>query len=235
MRILMVEDEKYMAEAIEQVLKKRNYTIDLAFDGEYGLDCGLADIYDIIILDIMLPKMDGLQVLKELRDNGIQTPVILLTAKGSTEDKVEGLDSGADDYLAKPFQAEELLARLRALGRRKNVPIQDSVLQYGDIELDPFSLHLSCGDKNFKLTLKESQLLELLISRQGMITSKDSIIEKLWGYDTDAEDNHVEVYISFLRKKLSHLQSEVRIQTVRSAGYLLKTSEDGKNYVQSTP
>ncbi|MCM3340288.1 response regulator transcription factor [Paenibacillus sp. MER TA 81-3] len=231
MRILMVEDEKYMAEAIEQILKKNNYSIDLAFDGEYGLDCGLSGIYDIIILDIMLPKMDGIIVLKELRNNGIQTPVILLTAKGETEDKVEGLDSGADDYLAKPFQTEELLARLRALGRRKNEMIHDSILLYGDIELDPHTLNLNCGNKEFKLTLKESQLLELLISRKGIIVSKDSIIEKLWGYKTDAEDNHVEVYISFLRKKFSHLKSTVRIQTVRGAGYVLKTSKDGKTYV----
>ena len=227
MRILMVEDEKYMAEAIEQVLKKNNYSVDLAFDGEYGLDCGLTGIYDIIILDIMLPKMDGISILKELRRNDVATPVILLTAKGETDDKVIGLDSGADDYLAKPFQTEELLARLRALGRRKYDLINDNILQYGDIELNPYTLSLNCKNKEFTLTLKECQLLELLIKRKGSIISKDSIIEKLWGYETDAEDNHVEVYISFIRKKLSHIQSVVTIQTVRGAGYMLKMTTDG--------
>lgn len=227
MRILMVEDEKYMAEAIEQVLKKNNYSIDLAFDGEYGLDCGLSGIYDIIILDIMLPKMDGIGVLKELRKNGIEAPVILLTAKGQTEDKVIGLDSGADDYLAKPFKTEELMARLRALSRRKNELIKDNILQYADIELNPLTLNLSCGSKEFKLTLKECQLLELLIKRKDIIISKDSIIEKLWGYETCAEDNNVEVYISFLRKKLNRIKSQVIIQTVRGAGYVLNTAKDG--------
>lgn len=227
MRILMVEDEKYMAEAIEQVLKKNNYSVDLAFDGEYGLDCGLSGIYDIIILDIMLPKMDGIGVLKELRKNGIEVPVILLTAKGETDDKVIGLDSGADDYLAKPFKTEELMARLRALSRRKNELIKDNILQYTDIELNPLTLNLSCGSKEFKLTLKECQLLELLIKRKDIIISKDSIIEKLWGYETCAEDNNVEVYISFLRKKLSRIKSQVIIQTVRGAGYVLNTAKDG--------
>lgn len=227
MRILMVEDEKYMAEAIEQVLKKNNYSVDLAFDGEYGLDCGLSGIYDIIILDIMLPKMDGIGVLKELRKNGIEVPVILLTAKGETEDKVIGLDSGADDYLAKPFKTEELMARLRALSRRKNELIKDNILQYADMELNPLTLNLSCGSEEFKLTLKECQLLELLIKRKDIIISKDSIIEKLWGYETCAEDNNVEVYISFLRKKLSRIKSQVIIQTVRGAGYVLNTAKDG--------
>ncbi|WP_461612553.1 response regulator transcription factor [Clostridium sp. Marseille-QA1073] len=227
MRVLMVEDEKYMAEAIEQVLKKNNYSVDLAFDGEYGLDCGLSGIYDIIILDIMLPKIDGIGVLKELRKNDIEAPVILLTAKGETEDKVIGLDSGADDYLAKPFKTEELMARLRALSRRKNELIKDNILQYADIELNPLTLNLSCGRKEFKLTLKECQLLELLIKRKDIIISKDSIIEKLWGYETCAEDNNVEVYISFLRKKLNRIKSQVIIQTVRGAGYVLKTTKDG--------
>lgn len=227
MRVLMVEDEKYMAEAIEQVLKKNNYSVDLAFDGEYGLDCGLSGIYDIIILDIMLPKIDGIGVLKELRKNGIEIPVILLTAKGETDDKVIGLDSGADDYLAKPFKTEELMARLRALSRRKNELIKDNILQYADIELNPLTLNLNCGSKEFKLTLKECQLLELLIKRKDIIISKDSIIEKLWGYETCAEDNNVEVYISFLRKKLNRIKSQVIIQTVRGAGYVLNTTKDG--------
>ncbi|HWQ71921.1 MAG TPA: response regulator transcription factor [Desulfitobacteriaceae bacterium] len=222
MRILMVEDEKYMAEAVAQVLKKNHYSVDLAYNGEDGLDCGLSDIYDIIILDIMLPKMDGIKILKELRRNGIETPVILLTARGETEDKVIGLDSGADDYLAKPFHTDELLARLRALGRRKTQLLNDGILKYGDLELNPLTLILGCGNRELKLTLKESQLLELLIKRNGMIISKEIIIEKLWGYNTDAEDNRVEIHISLLRKKVSNLESEVSIRTIRGAGYVLK-------------
>jgi DNA-binding response OmpR family regulator len=229
MRVLMVEDEKYMAEAVAQVLKKNNYSVDLAYNGEDGLDCGLSGIYDIIILDIMLPKMDGISILKELRKNGVETPVILLTARGEIEDKVRGLDSGADDYLAKPFHSDELLARLRALGRRKAKSlINDGILSYGDIKLNLHTLQLECGSKEAVLTLKESQLLELLIKRNGIIVSKDNIIEKLWGYDTDAEENRVEIYISLLRKKLAQLDSGVYIQTIRGAGYVLKTAKDGQ-------
>ncbi len=222
MRILIVEDEKYMAEAVAQVLKKSNYTVDLAYDGEDGLDCALSNIYDIIILDIMLPKLDGISLLKNIRKNKVETPVILLTAKGDTQDKVIGLDSGADDYLAKPFESEELLARLRALGRRKNELINDGILKFGNIELNPMHLTLRCERVEFKLTLKECQLLEILIKRKDTIISKETIIEKLWGYDTEAEDNHVEVYISFLRKKLSNIKANVFIQTLRGSGYTLK-------------
>ncbi|WP_341876623.1 response regulator transcription factor [Defluviitalea saccharophila] len=227
MRLLMVEDEKYMAEAVAQVLKKNNYSVDLVYNGEDGLDYGLSGIYDIIILDIMLPKMDGITILKELRKNGIETPVILLTARGEIEDKVRGLDSGADDYLAKPFHTDELLARLRALGRRNTELINDGILTYGDIKLNPHTLQLECGSKETALTLKESQLLELLIKRKGMIVSKENIIEKLWGYDTDAEDNRVEIHISLLRKKMAQLDCGVYIHTVRGAGYVLKTEKDG--------
>lgn len=226
MRILLVEDEKYMAEAVAQVLRKNNYTVDLAHDGEYGLDCALSAIYDIIILDIMLPKMNGLDVLKALRREKIATPVILLSAKGETEDKVIGLDSGADDYLPKPFKTEELLARLRALGRRKGEIMPEGVLSYGDIELNPNTLDVYCGKKTYKLTLKESQLLELLMRMKGMVISKNAIIEKLWGFDGEAEDNHVEVYISFLRKKLAALNSTNTIQTMRGLGYVLKTVKE---------
>jgi len=231
MRLLMVEDEKYMAEAVAQVLKKNNYSVDLAYNGEDGLDCGLSGIYDIIILDIMLPKMDGISILKELRRNGIETPVILLTARGEVEDKVRGLDSGADDYLAKPFHTDELLARLRALARRKTELINDGILKFGDIKLNPYNLLLVSGNKEAELTLKESQLLELLIKRNGIIVSKENIIEKLWGYDTDAEDNRVEIHVSLLRKKLALVDSDVYIHTVRGAGYVLKTAKDGNQNV----
>jgi DNA-binding response OmpR family regulator len=219
---LLVEDEMFIAEAIGQVLKKNGYTVDLAFNGEDGLNNGLSGIYDLIVLDIMLPKMDGLRVLQQLRENGIATPVILLTARGETEDKVHGLDCGADDYLAKPFQTDELLARLRALGRRSIHLHKDGILTCGDLKLDPLAHTLRCGNSEVQLPPKESQLLELLMRRKNMVTSKDMMIEKIWGYDTDADENRVEMYISFLRKKIGLLGSNAVIQTIRSAGYILR-------------
>ncbi len=222
MRVLMIEDEKYMAEAVAQLLKQNRYSVDLAFDGEYGLDCAVSNIYDFIILDIMLPKLNGLEVLKRLRKENIPTPVILLTARSEMDDKVKGLDSGADDYLAKPFHAEELLARLRALGRRQSEYVQDGLLRYGDIALNPHTLLLTCDRKEVQLSLKETQILELLIKRPNMILSKELLIEKLWGYDTDAEENRVEIHISLLRKKLARLESDTSIRTIRNAGYTLR-------------
>jgi len=225
MKILLVEDEEYIAEAIEQILMKNNFSVDLANDGEQGLYCALSDIYDIIILDIMLPKMDGLTVLHEIRDNGIKTPVLMLTARGSVKDRVKGLDSGADDYLPKPFHADELLARLRALGRRSPELDKGEILSFGDIGLNPSLLLLFCGSSEITLTLKESQLLELLIRRKKMITPKALIIEKLWEYDSVAEDSHVENQVTLLRKKLTGVGSRVKIQTLRGAGYVLAESE----------
>ena len=222
MRILIVEDELHLAEALAQILKKNNYAVDSVNDGESGLDNALSNIYDLIILDIMLPKMDGISVLKNIRKEGISTPVILLTAKGEISDKVIGLDSGADDYLPKPFATEELLARIRALSRRKGEVLPDNTFQYGDIELNTAALKLSRGSKDVKLILKESELLELLILRKTAVTSKELIIEKIWGFDSEAEYNHVEVYVSFLRKKLLFLESEVSINTIRGIGYVLE-------------
>lgn len=222
MRILLVEDEEYMAQAVAQVLGKNNYTVDLAHDGEYGLDCALSGIYDIIILDIMLPGRSGLEILKTLRQEKIAVPVLLLTAKSETEDKVTGLDLGADDYLTKPFEIQELLARLRVLARRKQEISVQSGYEFGDVLLNPYTLSLFCGSQSFKLTLKESQLLEMLMDARGGVISKDRIIEKVWGFDSEAEDRHVEVYISFLRKKLKALGANTSIETVRGIGYALR-------------
>lgn len=226
MRVLMVEDEKYMARAVAEVLKKNHYTVDLAHDGNFGLDCALSGIYDIIILDIMLPKLDGLSVLKEIRKAGVEAHVILLTARGGIEDKVRGLDYGADDYLAKPFHTDELLARLRALSRRNSELAHDGLLNYADISLAPHSLVLSRNGIETKLKLKEAQLLELLIKNKNRIVSKKNIIEKIWGYEADADDNHVESHISLLRKKLSSLSTECNIQTIRGVGYTLSEKEN---------
>lgn len=225
MRILIVEDEVHLAEALTQILKKNNYSVDAAHDGEVGLDNALSNIYDVIILDIMLPKVDGITILKEIRKERISTPVILLTARGEITDRVIGLDSGADDYLAKPFATEELLARIRALSRRKGEVLPSNTLKFGDFELNTATLKLSRDSKEVKLILKESELLELLISRKNSATSKEIIIEKLWGFDAEVEHNNVEVYISFLRKKLTHLSSEVIINTVRGVGYILEVKK----------
>lgn len=222
MRVLLVEDEIYLSEAISYLLRKNNYTVDVSSDGNSGLDNGLSGIYDVIILDIMLPFINGLEIIKELRANNITTPVIMLSAKNDVETKIDGLDYGADDYLSKPFETKELLARLRALLRRKEKVLMIDKLNYKDLYLDTNSLILSCGENEFKLTLKESQLMELFITNVNNTLSKNTIIEKLWGFVSDAADNNVEVYISFLRKKMNSLKTRVKIVTIRNLGYVLK-------------
>ncbi|MBO9605230.1 MAG: response regulator transcription factor [Paenibacillaceae bacterium] len=222
MRILIVEDEVHLAEALTQILRKQHYSVDAVHDGQEGLDHALSGIYDLLLLDIMLPKLDGIRLLQKLRAQGDATPVILLTAKGETEDKIAGLDYGADDYVAKPFSTDELLARIRAALRRRGEVVPEDTLKLGNIELNPATLKLSCGGKEIKLILKESELLELLLTRKNAVTSKEQIIEKLWGYDSEAEHNNVEVYISFLRKKLLFLHATIRINTIRGVGYSLE-------------
>ena len=229
MRLLIVEDEVHLAEAMKELLRKKNYIVDMCHNGEEGLDNALTDIYDLILLDIMMPKINGLDLLQRIRKEGIQTPVLLLTAKNQLEDRVKGLDLGADDYLSKPFAQEELEARIRALLRRKGDICVDSEMTFHDITLDYNSLILRCHSKNVSLTLKESELLQYLMSRKNMITPKELLIEKLWGFNTDVEDNNVEVYISFLRKKMKYLQCETGIKTIRGLGYSLEV-----NHVQST-
>jgi DNA-binding response OmpR family regulator len=222
MRVLIVEDEVNLADALSQILKQQNYTVDVVHDGETGLDNAMSDIYDLLLLDIMLPVMDGITILKTIRNQGISTPVIMLTAKGEIPDKITGLDHGADDYVAKPFSTGELLARIRAALRRKGEVVPEDGLRFGDIELNTSNLKITCKGKELKLILKESQLLELMMTRKQAVTSKEQIIEKLWGFDSDAEHNNVEVYISFLRKKLAFLHSSVRINTIRGVGYVLE-------------
>ncbi|WP_336775007.1 response regulator transcription factor [Paenibacillus sp. MMO-58] len=224
MRILIVEDEVNLADALSQILKKNNYSVDVAHDGQSGLDNALCGIYDLLLLDIMLPEMDGITVLKKLREEGVAAPVIMLTAKGEINDKITGLDYGADDYVAKPFSTEELLARIRAALRRRGEVVPEDGLKYGDIELNTSNLKLMCKGKELKLILKESELMELLIVRKTAVTSKEQIIEKLWGFDSDVEHNNVEVYISFLRKKLVFLQAAVKINTIRGVGYVLEAT-----------
>ncbi|MBB3130588.1 DNA-binding response OmpR family regulator [Paenibacillus rhizosphaerae] len=224
MRILIVEDEVRLAEALTQILKKNHYSVDAVHDGQTGLDNALSGIYDLLLLDIMLPGMDGITLLKTIRAEGIATPVIMLTAKGEISDTITGLDCGADDYVAKPFSTGELLARIRAALRRKGEVVPEDGLKFGDIELNTSTLKLSCNGKELKLILKECELLELLMLRKSAVTSKEQMIEKLWGFDSDAEHNNVEVYISFLRKKLTFLNASVRISTIRGVGYVLEAT-----------
>jgi DNA-binding response OmpR family regulator len=222
MRILIVEDEKGIADAVRKILTREHFDTDMCHDGKEGYFAATSDIYDLILLDIMLPGMDGIEILRRLRKENITTPVLMLTAKGQVEDRVLGLDSGADDYLPKPFESTELIARVKAILRRKDRSFIEEDLTYGDLLLNLKKLTLSKGAKEISLTAKEFALFQYFILRKGMITSKDQIIEKLWGYETEAADNNVEVYISFLRKKLKFLSSSVEIRTIRGMGYSLE-------------
>jgi DNA-binding response OmpR family regulator len=222
MNILLVEDEKSLSDALVHILKKEKYNVDAVYDGAAGLDSGLTGRYDVILLDIMMPKMNGYEVLENLRAEKIATPVLLLTARNQTSDKVKGLDLGADDYLAKPFSTTELLARIRALLRRKTDTIVTNEKTFGDLTLNVSNFELVCGDKKIKVSLKESEILQYFLSRPNFVVTKDELIIKLWGYDADVEYNNIEVYISFLRKKLSFISSKVTIETVRGVGYKLE-------------
>lgn len=225
MKILLVEDEKLIANAVKQILKKENYLVDLAFDGEDGLDNALTGHYDAIVLDILLPKMDGLAVLREIRAARITTPVIMLTAKSEISDKIAGLDCGADDYLAKPFDMGELLARIRALTRRQPELLDGGLLTFGNCILDPKHLTVSQSIESVTLTLKEAQILELLIQNLSRVISKEAILEKIWGYDTDAHEGNVETQVSLLRKKLRDVRSGMTVKAIRGTGYTLVSCE----------
>ena len=221
MRLLLAEDEKDLSRALCAILKHNNYSVDAVYNGQDALDYGLDENYDGIILDLMMPKKNGLEVLRELRSKGISTPVIILTAKSEVEDRILGLDTGADDYLTKPFNMGELLARVRALTRRKS-EFSPNVMTFGNISLNRESFELTCGEESLRLGNKEFQMLEMLISNPGRLISTEQFMERIWGYDTDAEINVVWVYISYLRKKLSSLGCNVEIKAVRGVGYTLE-------------
>lgn len=222
MRILIVEDEVQLADALTEILKRNKYTVDTAYNGIDGLDNALTAVYDCIILDIMLPGMSGLDILSHLRREKIGTPVLLLTARSEIDDKINGLDRGADDYLTKPFVTGELLARLRALTRRRGELVDDNRLDYNGLELNKNTSSVIFNGSDVKLSLKEYQIMELLISNPKQILPKERIIEKIWGYESDVEYNNIEVYISFLRKKLSVISAPVQIKTARGIGYSLE-------------
>ena len=221
MRILIVEDEVRLASSLQDLLELGGYSADISHDGESGLDNALTGIYDVVLLDVMLPKLDGFTVLRRMRAAGNATPVLMLTARSEVADKVEGLDCGADYYLTKPFEPQELLACIRALTRRQPELRGADLLEYGDLKLDKSAFSLSCGGRSVRLSRKEYDMMELLMRNRDLILTKETLLLKIWGYESDAEDNNVEVYISFLRKKLEHLHSGVKIKTIRMVGYCL--------------
>ena len=220
MYILIVEDDRALADTLGELMREQRYTFDIVDNGEDGLAYGESDLYDMILLDIMLPKMDGFEVVKQLRKKKIRTPVILLTARDDTSDKVRGLDCGADDYITKPFSKEELFARIRANSRRQGDMAIDEITA-GDLRLDLSSSELSCGKKTIRLGFKEFTLFKLFMQNPMQVFSKADLLSKIWGYLSDAEENHVEVYVSFLRKKLAYLGTSVNIETIRKLGYRL--------------
>ena len=221
MRLLLIEDEKSLSRALTAILEKNNYSVDAVFDGEEALSYLNVGTYDGIILDIMIPKLDGISVLKALRARGITTPVLILTAKSDIDDKVRGLDSGANDYLTKPFAPPELLARLRAMTRSQSAQ-PDSCLCVGNLTLNCASFELSTPAGSFHLANKEFQMMELLMRHPKNIISPTHFLEQIWGYDSDAEINVVWVYISYLRKKLTALHADVHIKSTRNVGYSLE-------------
>ena len=223
MRILLVEDEKRMAQALCEILRLEKYEVDCYNNGPDGLAAAQSDIYDIVILDVMLPGLNGYEIAKRVRSKGIVTPILMLTAKAELDDKVTGLDIGADDYLTKPFMTKELLARLRALGRR-TLGTADGVLTFGDITLDTTTLTLSCktNGQTVRLSEKEYRIIEYLIANSGQILTREQIALKIWGFESDAEYNNVEVYMSFTRKKLAFVGAKTEIKAVRGIGYELR-------------
>ena len=225
MRVLIVEDDRPLNEAIAALVQDNLFSSDSCYSGTDALDYAASGIYDCIILDVMLPGLDGFEVLRRLRARGDRTPVLMLTARSSVDSRVEGLDSGADYYLTKPFHNEELMAALRAVARR-GTEVVDSRPRLGDLILDTRAARLISGDEAVELSNKEFQIMQLLLVRPGQVVTKEELLVKVWGLDSDAEDNNVEVYISFLRKKLNYLGTTVEIRTLRKLGYVLRERED---------
>lgn len=225
MKILIVEDDKSLSLAIAQILNEQKYQTEIAYNGEDGLDYALHDNYDLILLDIMLPKLDGFSLVKKLRQNKNNSPVIMLTAKDDIHSKITGLDSGADDYITKPFVKEELLARIRANARRQGDVIINT-LSFCDLNLDLDTAILSCNTKSIQLSFKEFSILKILLVHPNLVISKEVLIDKVWGNESEAEANNVEAYISFLRKKFQFIGTKVSINTLRRLGYRLEVKND---------
>ena len=225
MKILIIEDEYNLADAISSMLKSKKYSVCIKTDGRDGLDEALTDIYDLIILDVMLPHMNGFEILKELRNEGISSKIIMLTAKNTIEDKMVGFNNGADDYLTKPFHMEELLARVN-VQLRKSKSITNDVMNLGDISLNIKSMELYTDGHRVKIIGKEFQLLELFMNNPNRVMNKEQIFVKIWGYDTECDINTLEAYISFLRKKLKLVKSSVNLKAIRNMGYVLEVNDE---------
>lgn len=225
MKILIVEDDENLALAIAQILNEQKYQTEIAYNGEDGLDYALHDNYDLILLDIMLPKLDGFSLVKKLRQNKNNSPIIMLTAKDDIHSKITGLDSGADDYITKPFVKEELLARIRANARRQGDVIINT-LSFCDLNLDLDTAILSCNTKSIQLSFKEFSILKILLVHPNLVINKEVLIDKVWGNESEAEANNVEAYISFLRKKFQFIGTKVSINTLRRLGYRLEVKND---------
>lgn len=224
MNVLVVEDERNLADAIVRILTDAKMNAEAVYDGKSGLTAAMSGLYDAIVLDVMLPGMDGNEIVHEMRRQGNATPVLMLTARTSTADKVTGLDSGADDYMTKPFESAELLARIRALTRRKGEVVIDE-LTFDDLKLDLTTHELSCGDRAVHLSGKEFEVMRMLMTSNSRVVSKQDLLTHVWGADAEASENSVEAYVSFLRKKLSHIGSRVQITTLRMLGYRLEVLE----------
>ncbi|MBR4466733.1 MAG: response regulator transcription factor [Clostridia bacterium] len=224
MNILLVEDERALASAIKRILEKNGYRVDAVEDGQSAVDYAEAIEYQLIILDVMLPKMDGFEVLRILRRDKLRTPILMLTARSAVRDKVAGLNGGADDYLTKPFDTEELLARVGALTRRTGEVVLDE-LSHGDLTLNVNSALLCCGGNSVQLSKKEFELMRMFLSNPANVLTKDAIISRVWGMDSEATDNNVEVYVSFLRKKMTFLKSGYTIRNIQKIGYRIEETE----------
>lgn len=226
MRILLVEDDKRLSDALKYMLEKENFGVDAAYDGILGYDMASTGIYDGLVLDWMLPGMEGIEIIRSLRKHGIHTPILMLTAKETVQDRVKGLDSGADDYLVKPFNTEEFFARVRALCRRQTTVLKEDRLKAGSLELDMNRCEALCSDSVIKLTIKEAQLLEFLLKNKGKAVSREQILDRVWGLDSEIEQNNIEIYVYYLRKKLNPEICHIRIETIRGIGYSLKEDSD---------
>ena len=226
MKILIIEDEYSLADAISETLKKENFMTNIITDGEEGENEALTGVYDLILLDIMLPNKDGFKILDSLQKAKVETPVIILTAKSEIYDKLNGLENGADDYITKPFHIKELVARIKVVLKRKTDVKDLSIIQYEDLSLNLRNGKISCQNNEITINGKELELLEILMINKNQAVSREILADKIWGYNSDAEYNNVEVYISFLRKKLKLLKSKVEIKTVRGIGYILEVQND---------
>ena len=226
MNILIIEDEYSLADAVAETLKKENFNVCIKTDGENGEDEALTENHDLILLDVMLPNKNGFEILRYLRNEKIKTPIIMLTAKSETDDKLNGLEHGADDYITKPFSMRELIARIKAVLKRANNIENTDLLEFGDLSLDLKNAKLRCNDNEIQISGKELELLEQLLLNKNQILSRENLLERIWGYESDAEYNNLEVYITFIRRKLKLIESKVNIKAVRGIGYKLEEKND---------